>query len=395
MVKIVQAAPQDFPCTDVLFQTSFWGKIKEVCNSQTPYYFWVTAQFENDENENSANQYNFPLLVMVRRTKAGTVYAYAQRAPAVNIGEEFRSLLLEDIAEALKEFLPKETVFVRFDLPWPKYSKKNEDLRNELLELSMNFGTRTHNLRKAPSNYLCPNTILLDLRFPPEKLLASMRQQTRNSIRRAYREEVEFSIYDATSPGLEEKLKDWHEIYVSTAKRKEFFYEEIEYFRTIFRISRNWTQLAMSEENSRTEGTCGFNKNNANALVPMDAQVPPPKFYLFTAHKNKTLLSGLILAVCGKRAYYMYAASALEGRECMPNYGLQWEVMRFARSLGCTQYDLMGIPPNTDGANRMAGLYIFKTGFGGRKIHFDGTWDFPYNKEEYVNYRMNESLAMR
>ena len=251
MVKIVQVAPQDFPCTDVLFQTSFWGKIKEVCNSQTPYYFWVTAQFENDENENSANQYNFPLLVMVRRTQAGTVYAYAPRAPAVNIGEEFRSLLLEDIAEALKEFLPKETVFVRFDLPWPKYSKKNEELRNELLELSMNFGTRTHNLRKAPSNYLCPNTILLDLRFPPEKLLASMRQQTRNSIRRAYREEVEFSIYDATSPGLEEKLKDWHEIYVSTAKRKEFFYEEIEYFRTIFRISRNWTQLAMSEIQER------------------------------------------------------------------------------------------------------------------------------------------------
>lgn len=262
----------------------------------------------------------------------------------------------------------------------------------------MNFGTRTHNLRKAPSNYLCPNTIVLDLRFPPEKLLSSMRQQTRNSIRRAYREEVEFSIYDATSPDLEEKLKAWHEIYVSTAKRKDFFYEEIEYFKTIFRISINWSEFALQAEKSFVaKNACGFNKNenNANALVPMDAQVPPPKFYLFTAHKNNTLLSGLILAVCGSRAYYMYAASALEGRECMPNYGLQWEVMRFARSLGCTQYDLMGIPPNGNGENHMAGLYIFKTGFGGRKIHFDGTWDFPYKQEEYSTYRINESLSMR
>ena len=398
MVKITQASPQDFPCTDVLFQTSFWGKIKEKCNAQIPYYFWVMAQFEDDETENSANQYNFPLLVMIRRTNGGTVYAYAQRAPAVNISEELRSLLLEDIAEALKEFLPKETAFIRFDLPWPKYSKKTEELRNELLELSMNFGTRTHNLRKAPSNYLCPNTIVLDLRFPPEKLLSSMRQQTRNSIRRAYREEVDFSIYDATSPDLEEKLKAWHEIYVSTAKRKDFFYEEIEYFKTIFRISINWSEFALQAEKSFVaKNACGFNKNenNANALVPMDAQVPPPKFYLFTAHKNNTLLSGLILAVCGSRAYYMYAASALEGRECMPNYGLQWEVMRFARSLGCTQYDLMGIPPNGNGENHMAGLYIFKTGFGGRKIHFDGTWDFPYKQEEYSTYRINESLSMR
>ena len=55
----------------------------------------------------------------------------------------------------------------------------------------------------------------------------------------------------------------------------------------------------------------------------------------------------------------------------------------------------MGIPPNGDGANYMAGLYIFKTGFGGRKIHFGGTWDFPYRQEIYSNYRMNESLNMR
>lgn len=398
MIKITQAAPEDFPCTDVLFQTTFWAKIKEECSGQVPYYFWITAQFESDDSENSAAQYNFPLLVMIRRTSGGTVYAYAQRAPAVVISEELRSILLEDLAEKLKEFLPEETAFIRFDLPWPKYSKKTEEVRTELLELAMNFGTRTHNLRKAPSNYLCPNTIVLDLRFPPEKLLGSMRQQTRNSIRRAYREEVEFSIFDATSPDLEEKLKDWHEIYVSTAKRKNFFYEEIEYFKTIFKISRNWSEFINGcGKKSAGKSMKGVRKNEcvANALVPMDAQVPPPKFYLFTAHKNNSLLSGLILAVCGKTAYYMYAASALEGRECMPNYGLQWEVMRFARSLGCTQYDLMGIPPNGDGANYMAGLYIFKTGFGGRKIHFGGTWDFPYRQEIYSNYRMNESLNMR
>lgn len=376
MIKIARASPADFPDTDNIFQTFLWGKIKQQ-SGQIPHYFWVTAQYENDENSESKNHpLVFPLMVTERRTSGGIIYAYAQRSPAVNIGEEFRSLLLEDIAESLTEFLPKETAFIRFDLPWPHFEKKTEVLRTELLELSMNFGTQTHNLRKAQKNYLCPNTIIIDLRFAPEKLLSSMRQQTRNSVRRAYREEVEFSIHDSESPKLEEELSAWYKIYTATAERKGFFYEKPEYFKMIFRTCRNWNTVATSAQ--------------ADSLIPMDAQVPRPKFYLFTAHKNDTLLSGLILAVCGKTAYYMYAASSLEGWECMPNYGLQWEVMRFARTLGCTQYDLMGIPPNSNGENKMAGLYIFKTGFGGRKVRYGGTWDFPYNEKKYRNYRICE-----
>lgn len=43
-----------------------------------------------------------------------------------------------------------------------------------------------------------------------------VRQQTRNSIRRAYRENVTFSIYDAASPEIFQKLKDTYEMYRDT-----------------------------------------------------------------------------------------------------------------------------------------------------------------------------------
>ena len=52
----------------------------------------------------------------------------------------------------------------------------------------------------------------------------------------------------------------------------------------------------------------------------------------------------------------------------------------------------MGIPPDNDKENPMAGLYIFKTGFGGRKIHFEGTWDFPFDQEEYKKIRTFEQF---
>ena len=202
----------------------------------------------------------------------------------------------------------------------------------------------------------------------------NMRQTTRNSIRKAYKTGVCFSIYDSRSPDIFIALEKWYVLYKETAERKGFFCGEYDYFTKLFSV--------------RIENT-----DECSGIFPMAAQVPPPRFYLFTAHKDNTILSGLILAVCGSAAYYMYAASSLEGRECMPNYGLQWEVMRFARSQGCVSYDLMGIPPNGKSEHPMAGLYIFKTGFGGRKVKFCGTWDFPYDTEAYERFKNAENIS--
>ncbi len=388
MVTIQKANPQDFSSTDVLFQTAFWGEFKQKIQSQnqknkneiSSLYFWVNYNVENEENENSKTII-FPLLILMRKTFGGTTYAYAQRAPAITLAEEKKVSLLEDLAYALKDFLPCETIFLRFDLPWNVPGIKNAGERIEMQELVMNFGSKYHNLRKAPSNHLCPDTVIIDLRPSPEKILSSMRQQTRNSIRRAYKEEVDFEISDAQSPNLFQNLKEWHVIYEETAKRKGFYFEEFEYFKTLFEFAEK-----TEEQKPRFE---------QKTKVPLDASVPSPKFYLFTATKNKKMLSGLILAISAKHAYYMYAASSLKGRECMPNYGLQWEVIRFARSKGCTKYDLMGIPQNDSKNNPMAGLYIFKTGFGGQKTHFGGTWDFPYDNENYQTFKINEMLSMK
>ncbi|MDD5790109.1 MAG: peptidoglycan bridge formation glycyltransferase FemA/FemB family protein [Spirochaetia bacterium] len=383
MIYLCKTNPSDFSTTDNLFQTHFWGNIKEK-SGQISLYF--DAVFKT---EDCPEEFNFPLLVFLRKMN-GLSYAYVPKAPPLSIPRELRPLLLEDLSLALKEQLPQDTVFLRYDLIWYSFDSSLNGkaagndfsancLRPELLELKMNYGTKTHNLRKAPKNYLPADSVVINLKLSPEQLLMNMRQQTRNSIRRAYREEIEFLIYDCSSPNLLPELKKWHQIYENTGKRKGFYFEEYSYFENLFTTEKEF--LAKKEPVCRKKD-----------VIPMNAAVPPPRFYLFTAYKGKTLLSGLVLAICGKNAFYMYAASSLEKRDCMPNYGLQWEVIRFARSQGCTQYDLMGIPPDNDKENPMAGLYIFKTGFGGRKIHFEGTWDFPLNQEEYKKIRTFEQF---
>jgi lipid II:glycine glycyltransferase (peptidoglycan interpeptide bridge formation enzyme) len=62
----------------------------------------------------------------------------------------------------------------------------------------------------------------------------------------------------------------------------------------------------------------------------------------------------------------------------MAPYALQWQAMREAGAAGCGSYDLFGIPPREDPAHPMAGLYRFKTGFGGEIRHRGGSWDYSY-----------------
>ena len=53
------------------------------------------------------------------------------------------------------------------------------------------------------------------------------------------------------------------------------------------------------------------------------------------------------------------------------------------------------VPPSNDSDSPMAGLYIFKTGFGGAVTHFAGAWNFLYNIEEYQSFSVNEALLLR
>jgi lipid II:glycine glycyltransferase (peptidoglycan interpeptide bridge formation enzyme) len=76
----------------------------------------------------------------------------------------------------------------------------------------------------------------------------------------------------------------------------------------------------------------------------------------------------------------------------MATYALQLKAMEDARLFGCLSYDLFGIPPSEDPTHPMAGLYRFKTGFGGQIIHRPGSWDYPYRPIIYRLFRSAEAL---
>ena len=80
----------------------------------------------------------------------------------------------------------------------------------------------------------------------------------------------------------------------------------------------------------------------------------------------------------------------------MPAYLLQWQAICWAKSQGCTTYDLWGIPDApvdeleaqfTERSDGLWGVYRFKRGFGGEVKRSIGAWDVVLFAPLYQLYR--------
>ena len=311
-------------------------------------------------------QVPFPLVTIERRIGGDFVYVYCPRAPQIALPEEDQGPFMEALARQLKPHLPDETMFVRFDTVWDNpydtsshYTETGFWLgppRLEVREIRMNYFTREKNLRKSPDDLLPPDTVEIALHQDEDDLFMNMRQNTRNCIRRSLKKGV--TVQDAPL----KYLADWYRLYHDTASRKGFKAEKLEYFQNLFQSADSFQEKAG------------------------DSRIVP-SFRLLIATKGKEILAGMILGLYGNMGYYLFAGSSPNWRDHMPNYLLQWEAIKMARSACCQRYDLFGIPPNNDPVHPQNGLYTFKKGFGGRVVHNRGCWDYPVDEQGYMVVR--------
>jgi lipid II:glycine glycyltransferase (peptidoglycan interpeptide bridge formation enzyme) len=200
-----------------------------------------------------------------------------------------------------------------------------------------------------------PSTVLLDLNGPEAAILRGMKPKTRYNIGLAERKGVE------VNEGSPADLPGWYALYGETARRDRITLHSEGYYRRLFSLA--------------------------------DAYGPgAPELQLLLARFEGELLGGIIVALRGQRAYYLYGASTARQRNLMFTYALQWQAIRLARERGCTSYDFFGIPPSNDPGHPMHGLWRFKTGFGGRIVNRYGCWDLPYSVVGYQGYHWVEVL---
>ena len=208
------------------------------------------------------------------------------------------------------------------------------------------------NLESSPQNIQPPRTIIIDLKNTEEEILARMKQKTRYNIRLAEKKGVIIRPWN--------DLHAFHGMMLVTGGRDHFGVHSEAYYRRAYEL---------------------LHPGGLGELLVAEYQGKP--------------LAALFVARFGVRAYYLYGASTDEERNRMPTYLLQWQAMRWAKTHGCEEYDLWGVPDEDEDVlearfearkDGLWGVYRFKRGFGGEMRRAAQALDRVYNPWLYRAY---------
>jgi lipid II:glycine glycyltransferase (peptidoglycan interpeptide bridge formation enzyme) len=298
-------------------------------------------------------------MVLHRRLAPGFSFAYVPWGPELPFAAEAAgSSVLGELSLAMKKLLPKDTVFIRFDPPEFTEGEKMPVARSAPSFFGKNF-------KRASADVQPPDSVFVDLMREPQNpalsaedaILGEMKSKWRYNIGLAEKKGVEVRLSPPDSRGVPLDLQSFYRIYKETAGRDGISIHSMDYYAALF--NKAW-------------------KYNAEP-VEDGAKKPAVDVRLYLASHEKEDIAGIITLFRGSEAVYLYGASSNHKRNLMAPYALQWRAMRDAKAAHCLYYDLFGIPPcspEEDPDHPMAGLYRFKTGFGGKIIHRAGSWDY-------------------
>lgn len=353
--------------TPIVQQTSFWSKVKEKLGMNSCAFEFSVRNSDIYSEVGGFSYTNADFIIFYQYLNDRDCLAYIPYGPETEPSESNQGAFLEELSEMLKSYLPKHCIALRYDLNWESHWCREEDFdvkgnwiglpQKEFQEIKLNYGTCNRNLRKANSNILPANTIVLDLTQDESAIFNRMKPKNRYNIRLALRKGV-----NVVSVGME-GLKTWYELYTETALRNGLHLNDISYFRNMFA--------------SKTE----FPDNGVNVK-------------LMIAYYDKIPLAAMFLVLSAHRATYLYGASTSKMRNLMPTYALQWKAIQIAKENRCREYDMFGIAPTSNPSHPMYGLYKFKHGFGGEIFHQLGCWDYPIEEDKY-NYFTAYEMSMQ
>jgi len=330
---------------DSFLQSAMWAEFKS-------RFGWTGGAFIIDWAQEKST-----LLVLSRRLVPGFSFAYVPWGPQlpVDFPAAVRPQALAELALKLKPFLARNAAFIRFDPPW--YAEHTDNSAAALQDEAASLVSA--GFKCAAATVQPPDTVLVDLDASLENILAAMKPKWRYNISLAEKRGVQVNV------GGAQEIETFYRLLKETAVRDGIAVHGIGYYKTLFEM-------------------CAQRGGNGGLTLR-----------LYTASHEGDPLAAIVVLFRGKMATYLYGASSNIKRNLMSPYALQWKAMQDAKEAGCQCYDLFGIPPDENPNHPMAGLYRFKTGFGGRIVHRPGSWDYRYKPVIYTLFNLAEALRKK
>ena len=283
------------------------------------------------------------LTVWVRKIPIFGNIMYSPRGPICDIhNKEVLSQLTEGAKELAKKY---KAIVLRIE---PDIKSNDKEFKDLMLELGYKIKDDAKNFREE----IQPRYVFrLDVKGKTEdEIFKNFHSKTRYNVRLATKKGV------TVKDGTKEDLKDFHKIMVTTGKRDGFIIRPLEYFEKMY------------------------------------DELGPEHMKILMAYYEGKPISGVIPIMYGNKTWYLYGASSNEHRNLMPNYLLQWEMIKMAIKRKDDIYDFRGVSGVVDENHPQYGLYRFKQGFGATFTEFIGEVYLPFKPLTYKLYRFSEKM---
>lgn len=332
---------------------------------------------------------------MLLRRKLPGLRRYILYAPRGYVLDYSDINLLQTFTKNMKEYAKKtKAIFVKMD-PCIIYKERTIDGdvmddgidNSKLIEDIKHMGYH-HKGTHLDFEGIQPRFVFkLDVDQDKEALFKSFHHKTRYNIRLGEKKGIE--VYE----GSIHDLNEFERIMRVTGARDGFITRPLTYFKNMYTsmeptgkmkvfMARYNVKKALDKAIMDLDKEETAKKPNEDRIKKLKKEIPKLQT-LVLEHQDGIVVSGAIILLNGKKAWYLYGASDNIYRNLMPNYLLQWHMIKYSMDCGCTLYDFRGISGNLDPNHHLYGLYRFKKGFNGHFVEYIGEFDLVVSKFFY------------
>jgi len=296
----------------------------------------------------SADRHGVACQVEKRKLALGKNYFYVAGANFQLSIFNFQTLI-----EEIKELAKKEkAVFIK----WESLAKSN---------------INTDKLKKAgfieSKNIQPKDTLVLGLSQTEEEIFQNFHSKHRYNIKLAQKKGVQIKILDSDS-----EFEEFYGLVKKTDERKHIKSFPKKYYKELFEFAKKSVKIKTS---------------------------PDLEVRFFGSYFGKNIVAGLVLMTWNNKATYLIGANDYRYRQCMAPHLLQWETIKESKKIGAKEYDFWGIirKENFESDREFekhpwAGITRFKSGFGGKTVQFEKTFDYVVSPFWYKLYRSIKNL---
>ncbi len=267
------------------------------------------------------------MLVLIREIFPKVVLLYSPRGP---VGDVHDRWLWGELLKGVKILATRYNAFL-FKVDPPIHEDDEE-----FISMAYSFGFSHIPKQKEYDTIQRRYNYVLPLDKDEENLLMSFKSKCRYHIRVAQRSNVACEILGR------EGICDFVKLHEMTGKRKGFPTRSKEYYERLFDA---------------------FGENIKIMLCTYKGEV----------------VSGCLLCTYQGKTSYIFAASSDRYKNAQPSSLMNWEAIKYAKSLGSEIYDFMAVPVDLDEKSPMWGVYQFKSGFNGFVQPYAGEFDLVFS----------------